>query len=538
MIRKTLTVIGLALITALFFEGILQGLSLAVHLTTGKKANSSANTKSDGSRIILCLGDSYTFGMGASEPDKFSYPAQLQVYLNREHPGDWTVINGGFPGKNSSQMAKDLRGHFEGDNPPEIVILTGGVNDSWSNPEQISLSESSNTNLETPQKTFRWEFRSAKLLRTLAVGDIFHIKEQQNPPLPVEVAAPPPPEVSAPIAASPTPPEPQKEVNPWTILDSGHTQEAIDAFYVFGDPHTSVEIQESLVIAYKRLGNMEKVNEYLNYLEIAYDKDPSDNNASRLVNSMGNAGATDWILENGPRIAGQHPEDPLISLQLGNALLHDNKVEEAKAELIRGKPFLEQQPDHYITGRYWRTMSAAYSRALPESRLDLADSLRYLVRAHETDSNSEATLAELMRIRAWITDAPLKQALADENIGDTVRTEVLSLFQNTQSTDRTGDVANVTRFNFSEMIRYCRSRGSRVVLGNYPFIDEQVIEVMDQLSEEFQLSHVPVYKTFQELLKTEPNEELFVSDGHCTDRGYGIMADLIFEQGVAPLLND
>ena len=51
----------------------------------------------DGRNIILCIGDSVTFGLGA--PMGFSYPAQLQKMLDESDPkSKFTVINRGRPG--------------------------------------------------------------------------------------------------------------------------------------------------------------------------------------------------------------------------------------------------------------------------------------------------------------------------------------------------------------------------------------------------------------------------------------------------------
>ena len=49
-----------------------------------------------GKQIILCLGDSVTYGYGVD--DRHSYPAELQKSLDREFPGRFMVLNGGVDG--------------------------------------------------------------------------------------------------------------------------------------------------------------------------------------------------------------------------------------------------------------------------------------------------------------------------------------------------------------------------------------------------------------------------------------------------------
>jgi len=57
-------------------------------------------------RTVLCVGDSFTYGMGASR-EGGSYPAQLQVRLD-ESPSGWQVINAGWPSLNSYDIARAI----------------------------------------------------------------------------------------------------------------------------------------------------------------------------------------------------------------------------------------------------------------------------------------------------------------------------------------------------------------------------------------------------------------------------------------------
>ncbi|OGR59129.1 MAG: hypothetical protein A2X36_15135 [Elusimicrobia bacterium GWA2_69_24] len=73
---------------------------------------------------ILCVGDSFTFGMGA--PRGGGYPEQLQDLLNKE-PGDrrWVVLNAGVPSNNSSQVLKRLPALLVEEAPEILVVMTG-----------------------------------------------------------------------------------------------------------------------------------------------------------------------------------------------------------------------------------------------------------------------------------------------------------------------------------------------------------------------------------------------------------------------------
>lgn len=78
---------------------------------------------------ILCIGDSFTYGLGA--PSEESYPKQLERILNKAYPQRRIkVINLGVPGYNSSQCFKILKEKFDFYNP-KIVLVMSGMNNCW-----------------------------------------------------------------------------------------------------------------------------------------------------------------------------------------------------------------------------------------------------------------------------------------------------------------------------------------------------------------------------------------------------------------------
>lgn len=82
-----------------------------------------------GERRIVCLGDSNTFGVNLVP--ELSYPERLQRYLDRAPDNPWRVINLGYPGQNTAQMRARLAENLAAYRP-EILVLWGGVNNSWS----------------------------------------------------------------------------------------------------------------------------------------------------------------------------------------------------------------------------------------------------------------------------------------------------------------------------------------------------------------------------------------------------------------------
>ena len=78
---------------------------------------------------ILCVGDSFTFGIGASEGG--DYPRQLERLLNSKIGNrHFTVVNRGIGAHNTSQILNDFPAWVDEIKPDLVVILAGCAN-AW-----------------------------------------------------------------------------------------------------------------------------------------------------------------------------------------------------------------------------------------------------------------------------------------------------------------------------------------------------------------------------------------------------------------------
>ncbi|MCB9479754.1 MAG: hypothetical protein H6683_08745 [Deltaproteobacteria bacterium] len=82
----------------------------------------------DRDRVILTLGDSFTYGIGAGPAH--SYPAQLQALINRDHPDGVRVVNGGQPYMDSTTLLAQLPKTLN-DRAPDAVVLLVGYNNRF-----------------------------------------------------------------------------------------------------------------------------------------------------------------------------------------------------------------------------------------------------------------------------------------------------------------------------------------------------------------------------------------------------------------------
>lgn len=102
---------------------------MGVRVVTDKNGFKSA-PPAEGARIVLCLGDSTTFGWAVSEGE--SFPAQLEARLaaNPDGGAQWSVVNAGVPGYSSFQVRLAAERLIPALHPAVVVVCVGN-NEAW-----------------------------------------------------------------------------------------------------------------------------------------------------------------------------------------------------------------------------------------------------------------------------------------------------------------------------------------------------------------------------------------------------------------------
>ncbi|MBK8977870.1 MAG: hypothetical protein IPM29_18335 [Planctomycetes bacterium] len=127
--RRTLVrLLASGALTLVLLELALQLLALVAGGLFGRRELAVGDRHPD-DRVVLCVGDSFTFGMGASSPAA-AYPAQLEARLQRELGPRWHVVNGGTPGFDSLAVATGLDQQLA-EHRPDVVCVMVGINDRW-----------------------------------------------------------------------------------------------------------------------------------------------------------------------------------------------------------------------------------------------------------------------------------------------------------------------------------------------------------------------------------------------------------------------
>ncbi len=137
-------------------ELVLQGIAYFNSISNSHPVNINKNTKQT---IILCMGDSFTFGIGAKKG--YSYPEQLQQILNQKYPPkQFKVLNAGQPGFNTVltvQKTKKMIGELS----PDILIIMTGANDYWN----LSGIDRDSTNIFLKLNSLMYNFRVYRLMK-------------------------------------------------------------------------------------------------------------------------------------------------------------------------------------------------------------------------------------------------------------------------------------------------------------------------------------------------------------------------------------
>lgn len=99
-----------------------------VGLVFNSKESNEKIVNDDGKLVVLCVGDSFTYGVGSTNGN--DYPAQLQKLLQENTDQKVIVVNSGRCAQNSAQTVEKLQADLNSCNP-DVVIMLYGMANSW-----------------------------------------------------------------------------------------------------------------------------------------------------------------------------------------------------------------------------------------------------------------------------------------------------------------------------------------------------------------------------------------------------------------------
>lgn len=580
--RRWLLALSIALVSA---EGLLQaGYAIMWWL---RAPSATARQAGDGP-VVLCVGDSFTFGMGASSPER-SYPAQLQERLRRQAGAGWRVENLGWPGRNSREVLESIDRLMAQTQPDYLCVLVG-ANDAWSRPAELTLTEWRRTQALAPaREPYVWTFRLGRLFATFRAMEWLGGRAGSESATPVDPAR---------IVGNWV--ETSRQVDVAFAADGSGTMGSVTLRWRLEAAKLVVEpVGLAPIVGFCRFdGGALVVQSDASSagLRLLRAEDP-EARRDRLRDGERSLGRGEWGLAR-DAFAAELAEAPAgsgraamarsglarslaalgqreLSLAELAALrgLHVGRADPETAAALAGASLalgFEDEAFELLAKLVERPEASAavwsqYSH-LAAKRGDVAEARRAIDRAIELAKDAPAgSLAPLLRARALLfaTDAAdrgrfasdaVRALLDDRNPRLTlqllgrwrakegsedalidacatlgapaeVRDVVVALLRDARG-EGTDGWRRVLTSHLRQLVVRARRASVEPILLTYP-VDQGMRAIVRSLADDEGCAWVEVDEAFAGLAAREPGRVLFVADGHCNDDGYGVIADAV-----------
>jgi lysophospholipase L1-like esterase len=525
-----------ALVLLLAMEATLQAAALAVALCTP-----AADSNSGARSAVVCLGDSYTFGIGSTQPGA-TYPAQLQSRLRASGHSAANVGNGGCPGQNSEYMLRRLPSLLKADT--QVLCMLMAFNDTWSSATPVELQESHFAPGNAASTGFRWIWRTGRLIalcsrffqnswhRTSAEIAVTANAMRQDASLIDQTAGFDLLLRSGVLANEPTlptfppacPEQLQRHIDEAFACAAREDQPgALQlAQAIARENEGSPFAWQALVVLAFGAGDTTLEGEGIAQLtELTAKGVPAA--AESLMLALDRCGHTARALEAAAKCTEANPSSLLawkVRQQAAFQLGDWEQFETAAAAGLR------------LADRFAPTESALvarhYAQVVAPRNPSLAADL--MVAAALLDGDADMLYIKVQSIRHTVARKDFKDAVDRASTGDPkVIAAIRERFRQAwdEPTVESDSWAAALEANMLEAGRICKERGIRVVIVGYPFPHPGLEAIQRKVAAKLAAPFIDVRARFDHELQTRAREELFVRDGHCTDAGYVLIAELV-----------
>ncbi len=507
--RRRLRALAFGVVTGLLvFELVLQVAALVLW-STGSREGGSVDDR----RTVLCVGDSFTYGLGASGPDA-AYPAELQRVLDARAPGTYHVVNGGRSGRSTRDVAQELVRQLD-EFDPAVVVVLAGYNDRWKNPGLLTREDLPSTE-SLRERGFPLRWRTGALLSRLLgalVGD-------------------------GPGTAAPAGPTGRKALlGAWRSPQLEVTFRA-DGTCIVGGVRGSFEVDGSRLV----LGG-----------------------ASPVELDFTRRGAL-LVLE-GAGVPGGHlelePVDPSTATDSSEGFReladdpsrHFRSVDQVRAACARLRADPAESAEWYLgavaaaqglgTEEFAATVDAGLRALDPDDpwRAGLLRIRAGLTEAHEFEEAMAATLEAALVDGQDFAAVGWMQARDPERIAAAAEPAIArvmaarggvdverlrGLVRRASGTEQ--EVGRVLLGHVALIRELVEDAGAVLVLATYPEREPVVDEAIRTAAQRLEVPLADAAARFDEVLPDTTREQLFVADGHCTDAGYALLATTVADR--------
>lgn len=555
----------------------------------------SGGSVGGGSRgpVVLCLGDSFTFGLGATDP-AHAWPSVAARRL--EDRGEPAVFaNAAWPGSNSRDVLAGMGARLR-EWQPDLVYLLVGTNDRWSRPDPLP----DGAEQDAAPRRFPWRLRSLRLLRLIA---------QPRATAGGDVAGADPREVDGPAPAAPGEDGSRAPfLGEWQIGPHGVVFEPDGRLLVAGtilywvaagdEIRVRTADEDAFAMAWRREGDVLRLRSPLwpGPVELRLGLPPGEQRV-RAARDLLAAGEVDRAEQELRRCLDEPGAPPMAREALIGVLRTTGRVAEAEVERARMRAAFSESRDPTLGEALLRVDVAAadepaaqatareiasaapgaaellgYALGLPAARTDVAvglaraaaaaaraqgsaelealwlrvvaervrtvdppAALAAVADAWAIDHDATATRHHLARLRWWIDPGIARDLLdARSDLPAEERARLLDWLG-----EDAGDGGGARGATLADHLRravvLARGAGAGVVLLSYPRGEDLHTRVAADVAAETGCGWLDVRPAFARALESRPVEELFIPDGHCTDDGYAILGAAVAEDAAVRL---
>jgi hypothetical protein len=585
-VRRKFTLVLLGSLLALVaLEAALQVLAF---LNWQQRGRTAARPREDARETVLCVGDSFTFGLGATDSNN-AWPAAAErafAALRPERPLRFSNL--GWPGSNSAAVLGRLPRQLEAERPRYVCVLVG-YNDFWSDESSAD-----------PGESFPIELRTLRLFRMLGAwlsgGPPARARSSESAgathdPAPVSL-----PRQDAPFRGA------WHHGSAWIdFLDDGrvvsnggelpvawfHDADAIWLEMRDGTPRQRIVWQlsdDALELDSAAFGGRLRwerglppgdrlararhavVHGDLASAEAALRESLAANapdhettramraELGRLLVRRGNADEAARAL---PALVESFRESPSLPVAeqlvpLAADLAKNDVATDLIVTVLRGLP--PTSAALHLVMRYALTaddplaVDAAVQEVLSRDgiptvlRLGLLglrpvlhaqdldvtlDSLVHAAAILENDDQRGSLLRAVAFDRVRLSPEAFRAALERSSLDRAARERSLAEFERAWAVpDRTGAALAA---NLRRIVAVSRAAGAEPVLLDYPLDRPDVLEVVDRVALESKVPRIRLGAHFQRIVAPRSRSEWYIADGHCNDRGYVEMGRVVAE---------
>lgn len=479
-----------------------------------------------GHDAVLCVGDSWTHGMGSSDTQKCGYPAVVQELLRAGSQQQWTVVNGGQSGQNSRDVLLRLPSQLA-EFRPRVVCVLVGQNDFWSVPEE--LAEGAADSVDYRSYRFRWRIPrlfawiAGRVRGGEAAGETqaaMRGPEWQTRPL----------RLTNPYQAEPTNWTPNAEASRhqqegWRLSAANDLPGAIAQFEAAlakcpGDPVT----RHMLVSLYRRHGQDAAAAVHMQWLQDGWRRDADYWIGRNFVLALDTCGRSAEALEVAVRLLETHPQDALLwrcRAQSEHAIGRQEEAKRSIDESIR----LSQDPWAW----FWRYKIVSLGLR------DFDEGIRTIFGAYVLFNDTETAVGGLRVIATELRAADrLRPVLESFVCEPDVHGRLERIVEEALARADGVGARRVLGVHLARIATQVRNAGALPVFLTYP-VQMPAEESLRLAAAAAGAPFVDVRTRFHQLLAPRTWDQVKSPDGHCNDAGYRLMAQAVVE-GLQPLL--